>query len=270
VKRARNQVSTFNACLTLFAAALCVANASAKTSSISDDKSVAPSQPSPTDHAVSPAIDAALLKELEAVDASVATIKDLRASFEQRKTSALLRKPLVSSGELFCKGDVVLWKTTRPRSSSMRVDATEIRLFYPDDKLVEIYPVDGLRDMAGGPLPRLAALKQQFAMTRGIGPNTNDTTLVVDLKPLDQKVATYLASVQVTIDKSVPCVTQIIMTDPEGETTTVTFTEIRRDTGLTDADVALVVPSETKESRPLGPAEAEQSPKDSAKPVGTP
>lgn len=197
-------------------------------------------------------VDAELLGTLQKLDERIGKIKDLRAKFEQRKTSPLLRRPMVSSGELIARGGVVLWRTETPRATEMRVGEKEIRLFYPGDKLIEIYPIAHAKAMAGGPLPRLADLKAQFTFARPAPEEGRDpAAFEVVLTPIAEDMRRSVATVRVTIDESVPCVSKIVLTDPEGEQTTVEFRDIKLNTGVKAEEVELNPPKGTRESRPL-------------------
>ncbi|MFN7430652.1 MAG: outer membrane lipoprotein carrier protein LolA, partial [bacterium] len=168
-----------------------------------------------------PAVDAEMDAALDGIDDRVSKIEDLRAKFEQRKSSVMLRKPMVSSGEVIARSDVVLWRTQQPRKADMRVGGGEIRLLYPEDKLLEIYPIQNARGMAGGPLPRLSKLREQFTFSRASDQIAGGTTLQVVLTPKSEEVRSAVATVQVSIDTKVPCVTKIVMTDPDGEQTSI-------------------------------------------------
>jgi len=206
-----------------------------------------------------PAIEPDLLLLLESMDKRVATIRDLTATFEQRKSSVLLRKPLVSHGTIRARGDAVLWTTTKPRASVMRVAADEIRLLYPEDKLVEVYRVDGLRDAAGGPLPRLETLRRKFSITRievaqlslPESQMRGAELLALELIPLDDATRNSLERIRVLLDMQVPCARAFEMIDPEGESTIIIFSNVKTDTGLSEADLELRLPHATREVKPL-------------------
>ncbi|MFN5944923.1 MAG: outer membrane lipoprotein carrier protein LolA [Phycisphaerae bacterium] len=219
-----------------------------------------PEKPAAESPQTQPPADSQLDAAMQAVDDRIANIEDLRANFEQRKSSAMLRQPMVSTGEVIARGDVVLWRTQQPRKSDMRVGPGEIRLLYPDDKLLEIYPVHNAKGIAGGPLPRLNELRELFTFARASEPPASASTLQVLLTPRSQELKNAVATVMVTIDTSVPCVTKIVMTDPDGEQTSVEFTQIRINTGVKDVDLALHLPEGTRESKPLEGMPAPQSP----------
>ena len=66
------------------------------------------------------AIDAKLESQLQQVDAAAQTVKDLTAHFEQDKFTALLKKPLVSTGTVRGAGSVIRWDTEKPEPCALR------------------------------------------------------------------------------------------------------------------------------------------------------
>jgi hypothetical protein len=204
---------------------------------------------------------AAFEKQLADVDVKMGAVVDLRATFEQRKTTALLKKPLVSKGTLVCKGESVLWKTTSPRESSMLVGPEKVTVYYPADKLAEEYLVGArFRDAAGGPLPRLSKLKERFEIAElseaglkamGISSDEMKGRLGITLTPKDEQLRKHVASVRVILDTSVPCADRVVIVDPEGDETEIRFSEARINTGVKDSDLELALPQGTKVSKPL-------------------
>src|SRR6185437_5870437 len=121
-----------------------------------------PTQPSPA----SP-VDPALWAKMIEIDARAQHITSLSADFEQKKFTALLRKPLISGGRVRVKGATMRWDTQRPDPNVMVVTDKEFQLYYPAQKTVEIYPLDQkLAQLAASPLPRLAVLKDRFSFTQ--------------------------------------------------------------------------------------------------------
>ena len=201
-------------------------------------------------------------KRLEAIDAAIVKITDLQAEFEQIRRTPLTKKPLVSSGRVRCKGDLVRWDTTKPRESSLLIGHGVIRVFYPEDKLVEEYPVDeGFRDIAGAPLPRLKVLKAKFEVaelaTKELGGNDSDKDLLaLLLTPKSKELRKYVATVKVLIDMSINAATKIVITDADGDVTETSFRNVKINSGLTTEDVDPKLPLDVRVSRPLGERKA--------------
>src|SRR4051812_5395653 len=207
--------------------------------------------------------DPALIKRLEAIDARAGDVTDLFAHFKQEKFTTLLKRPLVSNGTVRVKGSKVRWDTEKPEPAVLYLDATQIKLYYPTQKLVEIYPIDQrLAELAASPLPRLKTLRQHFSIEQvplkefGAEGATDDQQIALKLTPTDPTIAQHLKSVRVLLDVKNDHILKAETTDAaeEGEDadrTLITFSDVKTNAGLKDEELNLVVPKGTKESRPL-------------------
>jgi outer membrane lipoprotein-sorting protein len=181
------------------------------------------------------------------------------------------------------KGPVVRWDTETPEPGVLHSDGREIQMYYPKQATLEVYPIDRrLGDLAASPLPRLAVLRQHFR----IEPAPPDTTseisrdaataseirrspsetppspgetrpspIEIRLTPTDTALAEHVEEVRVTLDVAAARVTRVDMLDTDGDRTVIHFTDIKTDTGINEADLALTVPAGTKVSRPLDSAQ---------------
>src|SRR4051812_396232 len=86
--------------------------------------------------------DPALWQHMLAVNERGAKIKDLTADFEQKKFTPLLKRPLVSSGTVSVVGSAMRWDTAKPEPTAMLINEKEVRLLYPNQKTLEVYPLD--------------------------------------------------------------------------------------------------------------------------------
>ena len=211
-----------------------------------------------------PALDPAFEARLKDIDARAGAVRDFAARFEQKKYTALLRKPLVSSGVVRVVGGTVRWDTERPEPAVLHADAKEVRLYYPKQKLVEAYPIDKrMSDLAASPLPRLDALKQSFAFEplppAELKPDVGDLTegpdrLAVRLKPTGGFLKQHVAEVRVLLDARTGLMLCVVTVDVEGDRTVIRFSDARTNAGLKPADVAFNPPADVKISRPLDAA----------------
>jgi outer membrane lipoprotein-sorting protein len=217
-------------------------------------KAEAPS-PAPAAAAKESDLDA----RLDALDKKIAAIKDLAADFEQNKKTALLKKPMTSSGTIKLKGPKTRWDTAKPHPTIMTIDASEVRIYYPEQKTVEVYPVQGdMARLAASPLPRMSVIREQFEIKEikpsellPKGEEPGEGLLAISLTPKADALKEHIQSVRVLIDTSTACAKRVEITDADGDQTTIAFTNIRLDSGLSDKDVALVTPAGTTGSRPL-------------------
>lgn len=218
---------------------------------------IAPTTPLPADDKPAPAKeDAALAKQLDDIDARAARIKDFTADFLQEKFTALLKKPLVSGGEVRVSGPIIRWDTRRPEPAVLLSDGREVRMYYPAQKLLEVYPIDQrLGDLAASPLPRLGALREHFSVERSdaqsFHPPKGRAVLPLKLTPRDDALREHVDHVGVLLDVEAAHILELEITDADGDRTHVTFSGIRLDTGVRPADLELTVPADTTVSRPL-------------------
>ena len=197
-----------------------------------------------------PALDPAFLKRLEAVDAKTAAIRDLSASFEQKKFSPLLKRPLTSVGTIHAVGDAMLWKTDKPAPTRLRIDGRSLQLLDLTQKTLENYPLQGkLASMAASPLPRLATLREKFDLA--VDPDAKAGELAVRLTPRDPELAKYVDYVRVQLNEALGVVERFELVDPDGERTEITFTQPKLNSGLTAKDLELDPPAGTKTMRPM-------------------
>lgn len=201
--------------------------------------------------------DPAFQAMLQEIDAKSAAVTDLTATFEQKKKTALLRKPLVSSGTVKMKGSLVRWDTRKPHPTVMLIDDTQIRMYYPQQRTLEVFEVDeSMRRITSSPLPRLAAIREQFhieqAEVKELGVDREPERFVgVLLSPREESLRTHVERVRVLIERATGCAARVEITDSDGDTTTIDFTDLRTNVGLAESDLALNVPEGTKIVRPL-------------------
>jgi outer membrane lipoprotein-sorting protein len=162
------------------------------------------------------------------------------------------------------KGEQTRWETVEPHRSVMTVDPRGLRIFYPDQKVVEVYDLgDDIRAFTSSPLPRLATLRESFSITRlresVLGGRDNDPSmLAVELLPRHDRLKERVARVRVLIDSDVPAVRRMEIEDADGERTEIEFTNVEVNVTVDDADVAMALPPGTRTVYPLGEPEANE------------
>lgn len=231
--------------------------------------------------------DPALIRRLEEIDARAALITDLTADFEQKRSTPLLRKPLVSSGHIRVRGSMTRWDTVAPGPSVLTIDPVAVKIFYPEQRSLEIYSVSsGLARLAATPLPRLKTVREQFWISEckasdmdNVPTANTGSQVALLLLPKSDDLKKYVRQVRVLLDEppkeeaggrknagntsdkhTYGVARQVEVTDADGDRTVVSFKGARINTGLTDADLELVVPEGTRISRPLDAAAAPNDP----------
>jgi outer membrane lipoprotein-sorting protein len=216
---------------------------------------VAPAQSTP---------DAPPESQLRQIDSLAGQIKDLSARFEQKKFTALLKKPLVSSGTVRAAGLAVRWDTELPEPCVLYADEKNLRLYYPDEKSEEIYPMDQRwSDLLSSPLPRLGAIEGHFTihraapdeLTGGLATASDRRfSLTLRLLPSDAELAKHVGQVIVVLDEKTGMARAVETTDADGDRTQMVFSDIHVNVGLNPADLELHVPPDTAVSHPMDAA----------------
>lgn len=199
-------------------------------------------------------IEAALLAELKALDEKLEKVKDLKSKITQTKHVALLKDPLISQGSALVMGEQMRWDITKPALSTTLTSAAEIRIHYPQQKIVEVYAVDQrMASVIASPLPRLATLLKHFHIERHALPKDADATKLISLRltPLHDDLKKHLEHVDVIIERASAVTSRMDMVDVDGDRTTIDFHSIELNTGLKPGDFDLTLPPGTRIVRPL-------------------
>jgi outer membrane lipoprotein-sorting protein len=206
--------------------------------------------------------DPALWKTLARIDARAARIQSLLAKFEQLKFTALLTRPLISSGKVKIRGAQIRWDTVQPERSVLLMDQRQVEIFYPAQKVLEVYPLDQrMGELAASPLPRLEALKKQFSMHQipaaDLQENDRVRFIALSLEPTDPSLRQHVQQVRVLLDVAHAYLVKAEITDADGERTLLSFSDVQINSDV--GDLGLTVPPGTKVSHPLEGLEGSQS-----------
>ena len=142
---------------------------------------------------------------LDQLQAKAKTLKSLKGSFEQRKYSRLLVRPMDSEGELFWQPPSRLrWEVVRPTPLTLVVKEDKILLLYPDLKKVTLYRgpsgvgfLDRFTGAAGDP----QALQRQYEIEVELVSRGDDRKWIkMNMEPKSPKHARYFKRLEVKID----------------------------------------------------------------------
>lgn len=203
------------------------------------------------------AIDPILWERLKEIDRRAGRIKDLSATFEQQKFTALLKKPLVSSGRVRVAGSTMRWDTAKPDPTIMVIDEREMRLYYPRQKTVEVYPINQkMARLAASPLPRLDVLRKHFKVEEIPAREMNQLAegpkfLALLLTPIDSALREHIDQVRVLLDADSAYILRAEMIDPDGDRTVISFADIQLNLDIKPDDLKLMVPEGAAITRPL-------------------
>jgi outer membrane lipoprotein-sorting protein len=202
-------------------------------------------------------VDEKLWKLLVEIDARGARVKDLKADFTQQKFTPLLKKPLTSTGTILIKGSASLWHTTHPEPTVMRIDDKELRLLYPRQQVLEVYPTgQKIASLATSPFPRLDVLKKHFTFeqiaTKALDSSAKEgDTIALRMQPTEPELRKHIDEVQVLLQVSTGFVLKAVTIDSDGDRVALSFSNIRINGDVPDRELELVVPTGVKVTHPL-------------------
>jgi len=184
-------------------------------------------------------------------------IQDLSADFRQEKHTAMLKRPLVSTGTVLVRGDAMRWDTSAPEPTVMLITEGEVRIYYPQQKVMEIFRVDQqLASLAASPLPRLSVLREHFHFepldVREIDEDADATrTLAVRLIPRHETLAEHITAVRVLLDADAGYIMAFEMIDADEDRTVIRFSDVKANTNIGPEAFELDLPRDVTITRPL-------------------
>lgn len=201
-------------------------------------------------------VDPQLWTQMVAIDARASRITSMVAHFQQEKFTALMRKPIVSSGTIRIKGSMMRWDTTEPYPSTMLFSDREAKIFYPNPApgSLEIYSLDQrMAEMAASPLPRLKVLKEAFTFAQipvhDMDANAKSGFLALRMTPREPSLKEHVQEVRVLLDANAGYIVRAEMTDADGDRTVLHFSQIKLN--VDPGKLELTVPAGTKVVHPL-------------------
>lgn len=190
--------------------------------------------------------------------AKLPKVTSLRAKFSQERASALLAEPAVSTGTFVARGVQSKWVTGGDNPSEMMVDAGDakhpgsMRVWYPAQKTLEIYPLDARFAAAmAGPSPDLALLQEHFTLT-ALTPDAKAGTLTLEMAPLTDGLKAHVTKVVAVMDAQTGCLKSLTTVDANDEATTATFSAVEVNPEVKDAELRLETPQDTQVVYPAG------------------
>jgi len=211
-------------------------------------------------------IDPATWQRMLDIDSRAGQITDLEANFEQQKFTAMLKKPLVSSGRVYVRGSTMLWDTHKPDPNQLQITDKEVRIYYPAQKVIEVYRVqEKLGQLAASPLPRLAVLEKHFTFepipVADMGEKDADRFFAVRMTPTQAELREHIEQVRVLLDATRGLIVRLEMRDSDGDRTLVSFSDVKINVGLKDERLQIAAPADVKITRPLAAVEGQDAAK---------
>lgn len=162
--------------------------------------------------------------------------EDFKANFLQETTIKSIKKTEIEEGSVFFKNPKnMLWNYTKPRAKKLVINRHTAWLYLPQEKVAywqksdNIFQSKALIKFLSG----LGKLKDDFAITyaepKALDKNGNYLLLLI---PLEKN--TILNPIQINVDKSKFYILQVNFDDTLGNSTSIKFSNIFINNGLTD------------------------------------
>jgi len=200
--------------------------------------------PDPGDTSLKPAERLeALLRRFQATGQDV---KSMEAEFTQRKESALLLEPQVSTGQFsFVAPDRVRWEYLEPNPISMTIVEGEMLTWYRDLGQAEKMVIDSQSERIlayVGAGSSIRELLQYFDVSLRVAADPT-APYQLELLPRYPRVAKRLRQLNVWIDSESYLVTQLRYVEPDGDVTEYEFDEFEVNTDVPSDRFDLAIPN---------------------------
>ena len=205
---------------------------------------------------------------LDAWEARVKSLTSFTCRFEQEKKVSFMRRPLVSTGTMTYRDRKLLWKTETPAPGFLSVDANEVRIYTPEFKTLEIYPLQsntggagGTAGAFGGAFPGVTGDLSKLRETYSAKLLSNDEQGArLEFAPKTDELKKQVVSIEVTLDRaSLVKAWRIVRTN--GDELSLSIRDFVPDAEVKDADLVFEVPPDTKIVRPAASPKRDGGPK---------
>ena len=185
---------------------------------------------------------------LAQLQAKTKALKSLKGSFQQRKYSRLLIRPMESEGELFWQPPGRFrWQVVRPAPLTLVVREDTILLLYPDLKKATLYRGPsgaGLLDRITGAAGDPQTLQRQYAIEiQLIARGDGGRWVQMNMEPKSAKQARYFKRLEVKIDPQTWLPKEIAILEGNDDWTLIYLSKLTENANLTDGLFSLDPPA---------------------------
>ena len=175
-----------------------------------------------------PGTDPDLVAAMARFDAAQVNIHAISAHFEEVKTIALLKDPVVQSGEFYhTKPDKFLWEYTKPEPKLLMLNGEGIMAYYPSQKRAE-----EIKTRFGKRIVKYLALgsvmkdlADEYDMTLSRENSVAGTDLIV-MKPRGKRIQKRLAEIRIWLDRELNQPREMAYLEADGDRTHYKFDRI--------------------------------------------
>jgi outer membrane lipoprotein-sorting protein len=199
-----------------------------------------------------------LWQRLKKLDQRLEEVHTLTARFTRLKHTPMLKEPLTSRGRVFVEGQNVRWETVEPRQTVTWLGPDRVRIYQPEEKHVEIYPLrERFGQFGASPMPRMTELTERFQIER-IDPSAFDDVekageryLALRLRPRQNATGQDLDRLLLLLDREAGHISRMQLHVSDNEWTAYRFGDVQLDVDIPDGTFELDLPADVEISRPM-------------------
>jgi len=182
---------------------------------------------------------------IRSIDGQQQSIQTLTAHFSQKKETALVKSPLVSSGTVrYKRPNRIYWHYDRPEATEIALDGKKMVIYSPERGQAEQYTLSRGHRLTQVLEPLTAIFQKTFAQLE------EDYTLSYDgvegdrlhrfgLIPKEARLRKFMIRVDLWIDKTSGAVLRFEMLEANGDRLILKFTNLQINPPLTDDDLQI-------------------------------
>jgi len=174
--------------------------------------------------------------------------RTLSARVAQSRKTALLDKPVTSSGALYYRREParLVFRLTEPRPAEIHLDRSSYQVHRPDEKRLERIDLQG-EDLASKLLTVFEPKAEEMGRTFRIGRETSSAgEVLIVLEPRDENVRRRLKRLALAVGEEDGTLRSISTTDAEGDELLFTLTDVKVNPDLAPGLFDLKVPEGTR------------------------
>jgi outer membrane lipoprotein carrier protein len=185
---------------------------------------------------------------IRTIDEQQRKIETFSAQFNQKKETALVKKPLISSGRVkFKRPGLIHWNYVEPERIEVAIDGQGIWIYYPGSFQAEKYSLGRNKRITQSLEPLLAIFQKTFGQLSGdyaVDYKGLETKFLHHflLHPRDERTKNFLSAVDLWIDKTSGAIIRFKMVESNGDRLNLEFYNFQINPPLNDDDLKIKIP----------------------------
>ncbi len=170
-------------------------------------------------------------------------MKDFSADLLQEKKISLLKEKVISKGKIrFKKPDRIFIEFFHPEASQMAYDGKTFLLYFKEEKMAERYQIQGNPVVERYLLFSKDPFQERMAQWKIV--EDRESFLVMEILPKVKDA--FFVKTSMRISKKDWIITGMEMVEKNGDTTTLQYSNIKVNTGVSDSDFEIRLPKDVK------------------------